>query len=82
MRIARFHETWNGGQLSAERWLTAYIHYYKPARSVSSAGSPAHYRYSDNPTASTIARTIAKEITKPTKRNESLSKRRIIRPSP
>jgi hypothetical protein len=27
MRIGRFHETWNGGQLSAERWLTAYIHY-------------------------------------------------------
>ena len=23
MRIGRFHETWNGSQLSAERWLTA-----------------------------------------------------------
>jgi putative transposase len=32
MRIARFHETWNGGQHSAERWLTAYTHYYNHLR--------------------------------------------------
>jgi putative transposase len=32
MRIGRFHETWNGGQLSAERWLTAYTHYYNHLR--------------------------------------------------
>ena len=28
MRIERFHETWNGSQASAERWLTAYTAYY------------------------------------------------------
>jgi len=28
MRIQRFHETWNGSQVSAERWLTAYTAYY------------------------------------------------------
>ena len=28
MRVERFHETWNGGQSSAERWLTAYTAYY------------------------------------------------------
>ena len=28
MRISRFHETWNGSQPSAERWLTAYSYYY------------------------------------------------------
>ena len=28
MRIGRFHETWNGSQPSAERWLTAYSYYY------------------------------------------------------
>lgn len=33
MRIGRFHETWNGGQLSAERWLTAYTFYYNHLRS-------------------------------------------------
>ena len=33
MRIARFHETWNGDQPSAERWLTAYAHYYNHLRS-------------------------------------------------
>ena len=32
MRIGRFHETWNGGQLSAERWLTAYTYYYNHLR--------------------------------------------------
>ena len=32
IRIARFHETWNGGQLSTERWLTAYTHYYNHLR--------------------------------------------------
>jgi putative transposase len=32
MRVGRFHETWNGGQLSAERWLTAYTHYYNHLR--------------------------------------------------
>jgi putative transposase len=26
VRIGRFHETWNGGQLSAERWLTVDTH--------------------------------------------------------
>ena len=33
MRIARFHETWNGSQPSAERWLTAYAYYYNHLRS-------------------------------------------------
>lgn len=28
MRIERFHETRNGSQTSAERWLTAYTAYY------------------------------------------------------
>ena len=28
MRVGRFHETWNGSQLSVERWLTAYTVYY------------------------------------------------------
>ncbi len=28
MRIERFHETWNGSQASAERWLTTYTAYY------------------------------------------------------
>ena len=32
MRIERFHETWNGGQTSAERWLTAYTAYYNHHR--------------------------------------------------
>ena len=32
MRVGRFHETWNGGQLSAEHWLTAYTHYYNQLR--------------------------------------------------
>ena len=32
MRIGRFHETWNGSQLSAERWLTAYTAYYNHLR--------------------------------------------------
>ena len=27
IRIGRFHETWNGGQLSAERCRTTYTHY-------------------------------------------------------
>jgi putative transposase len=33
MRIGRFHETWNGSQPSAERWLTAYVYYYNHLRS-------------------------------------------------
>jgi putative transposase len=33
MRIGRFHETWNGTQASAERWLTAYTAYYNHRRS-------------------------------------------------
>jgi putative transposase len=33
MRISRFHETWNGSQPSAERWLTAYSYYYNHLRS-------------------------------------------------
>ena len=33
MRIGRFHETWNGSQTSAERWLTAYTAYYNHHRS-------------------------------------------------
>jgi putative transposase len=33
MRIERFHETWNGSQASAERWLTAYTTYYNHHRS-------------------------------------------------
>ncbi|WP_394295064.1 hypothetical protein [Halococcus thailandensis] len=33
MRIERFHETWNGSQPSAERWLTAYTYYYNHLRS-------------------------------------------------
>ena len=33
MRVGRFHETWNGSQSSAERWLTAYTAYYNHLRS-------------------------------------------------
>jgi putative transposase len=33
MRVGRFHETWNGSQPSAERWLTAYTAYYNHPRS-------------------------------------------------
>ena len=33
MRIGRFHETWNGSQPSAERWLTTYSYYYNHDRS-------------------------------------------------
>ena len=33
MRVGRFHETWNGSQPSAERWLTAYTAYYNNLRS-------------------------------------------------
>ncbi|MFT4946119.1 MAG: putative transposase, partial [Natronomonas sp.] len=33
MRIERFHETWNGSQASAERWLTAYTADYNHHRS-------------------------------------------------
>ena len=33
MRIGRFHETWNGSQPSAERWLTTYSYYYNHLRS-------------------------------------------------
>ena len=32
MRVGRFHETWNGSQLSVERWLTAYTVYYNHLR--------------------------------------------------
>jgi len=32
MRIERFHETWNGSQASAERWLTAYTADYNHHR--------------------------------------------------
>ena len=28
MRVERFHNTWNGGLASAQRWLAAFIHYY------------------------------------------------------
>jgi putative transposase len=33
MWIERFHETWNGSQPSAERWLTPYAYYYNHLRS-------------------------------------------------
>lgn len=33
MRIGGFHETWNGNQTSAERWLTAYTVWYNHHRS-------------------------------------------------
>jgi transposase-like protein len=33
MRVGRFHEAWNGSQLSAERWLTAYTAYYNCLKS-------------------------------------------------
>ena len=33
MGIERFHETRNGSQASAERWLTAYTAYYNHHRS-------------------------------------------------
>nr|WP_306060399.1 integrase core domain-containing protein [Natronococcus sp. AD5] len=33
MRIERFHETWNGSQASAQRWLAAYTAYYNHHRS-------------------------------------------------
>ena len=33
IRVGRFHETWNGSQSSAERWLTAYTAYYNHHRS-------------------------------------------------
>ena len=33
MRVGRFHETWNGSQPSAERWLTAYTAHYNRLRS-------------------------------------------------
>ena len=33
MRTGRFHETWNGSQPSAERWLTAHTAYYNRLRS-------------------------------------------------
>ena len=28
MRLEQFHETWNGSQAIAQRWLTAYTAYY------------------------------------------------------
>ena len=31
--VGRFHETWNGSQPSAERWLTAYTAHYNHDRS-------------------------------------------------
>ncbi len=33
MRFIGFHETWNGSQASAQRWLTAYTTYYNNLRS-------------------------------------------------
>jgi len=33
LEIERFHETWNGSQTSAERWLTAYTAHYNHQRS-------------------------------------------------
>jgi putative transposase len=33
MQIECFHETWNGSQTSAQRWLTAYTAYYNHHRS-------------------------------------------------
>lgn len=30
--IDRFYQTWMGGQASAARWLTAFIHYYTTQR--------------------------------------------------
>lgn len=33
MRIGRFYEPWNDGQLSAECWLIAYTFYYNHLRS-------------------------------------------------
>jgi putative transposase len=32
MRIDRFHQTWMGGRASAQRWLTAFAHYYNTQR--------------------------------------------------
>ena len=42
MRVERFHETWNGGQPSAERWLTTYTAYYN--HNLRSGRSIAHPR--------------------------------------
>jgi len=39
MRIERFHETWNGSQASAERWLTVYTAYYNYHRSHQALGN-------------------------------------------
>lgn len=41
MRIGRFHETGNGSQTSAERWLTAYSAYYNPHRPHQALGESA-----------------------------------------
>jgi putative transposase len=32
MRIDRFHQTWMGRRASAQRWLTAFVHYYNTQR--------------------------------------------------
>ena len=32
MRIDRFHQTWMGRRASAQRWLTAFVHYYNRQR--------------------------------------------------
>lgn len=38
MRIERFHETWNGSQTSAERWLTSLHSLLQPSSESSSTG--------------------------------------------
>ena len=48
MRVERFHETWNGSQTSAERWLTAYTAYYNHHRS--------HQALEDQPPIEALAR--------------------------
>ena len=32
IRIDRFHQTWMGWRASAQRWLTAFFHYYNRQR--------------------------------------------------
>jgi putative transposase len=48
MRVERFHETWNGSQTSAERWLTAYTAYYNHHRN--------HQALEDQPPIEALAR--------------------------
>lgn len=40
MRIKRFHETWNGNQTSAGRWLTGLYGLLQPSPESSSTGEP------------------------------------------